>query len=209
MSTRISRLALASLFPILAACEGGLAGLQGFNVTRSAPERIELPDGLVVSGTRGWCVDTATSRTDGDTAVVVLGSCAAIARNAFAPRPEVPGVVTVSVEGEGGAVPPVDVLQSFILSPPGRAALAQDGRTQSVRILDSRRDDDLLLVHVDDQSIRPASGTSSDYWRALFDLDGRFVTVSLTGLSEQPIDEQDGFETLTAQVDWLRRSNRR
>ena len=206
MSTPISRLSVLALALALTGCDGQF---EGFNVTRSAPERIELPDGLVVSGTRGWCVDPSTTRTEGETSVVVLGSCAAIARNAFAPRPAVPGVVTVSVESEAGDVPSAEVLQGFLNSPPGRAALARDGSARSVEILESRRMGDLLLVHVEDRSIRPVTGAAQDYWRALFDLDGRFVTVSLVGMSDRPIEPPDGFETRAAQDNLIRSSNAR
>jgi hypothetical protein len=209
MSTPISRFFLLAAVFGLAACEGSLNGFEGFNVTRSAPERIELPDGLVVSGTRGWCVDTRTSRTDGETSVVVLGSCAAIAQNAFAPRPAVPGVVTVSVDNRAGDPPPADVLQAFLSSDQGRAALARDGSAGSVAILEARRADDLLLLHVEDRSIRPVAGVAQDYWRALFGLDGRFVSVSLVGLDGQPIESFEGFETLTAQVERIRTANTR
>lgn len=209
MSTPISKLSVALAALGLTACEGGLSDFEGFNVTRSAPERIELLDGVVVSGTRGWCVDTQTTRTDGETSVVVFGSCAAIAGNAFAPRPEVPGVLTVSVENEGGEVPPAEILQDFLTSETGRAALARDGSPQSVNILESRRDGDLLLFHVEDRSIRPVSGAAQDYWRALFDLDGRFVSVSLMGASDRPIDAPEGFEIVAATVDQIRSSNAR
>lgn len=194
MSTPISRLCLLAAVFGLAACDGG------FNVTRSAPERIELPDGLVVSGPRGWCVDTRTTRTDGETSVVVLGSCAAIAGNALGPRPEVPGLVTVSIENDAGDVPPADLLQNFVASEAGRAALARDGSAASVVILESRRAGELLLIHVEDRSIHHVPGVAPEYWRALFDLDGRFVTVSLMGLNESPIDEASGFAALEAQV---------
>lgn len=194
MSTPIFKLLLAAGAFALAACD------DGFNVTRSAPERIQLSDGLVVQGTRGWCVDTRTTRTDGATSVVVLGSCAAISGNAFLPRPAVPGVVTVSVENAAGAVPPMDVLKSYVASDVGRATLARDGSAGSVEILESRQTDELLLIHVDDASRREIPGVASDYWRALFGLDGRFVTVSLVGLSTQPIGSRAGFEALREQA---------
>lgn len=209
MSTPISKLFLLAAVFGLAACDGGLSGFEGFNVTRSAPERIELPDGLVVSGTRGWCVDTRTTRTDGETSVVVLGSCAAIAQNAFAPRPEVPGVVTVSVENRGGDLPPAEVLQEFLTSESGKAALARDGSAGSVQILEARRGEDLLLLHLEDRSIRPVPGVSQDYWRAIFGLGGRFVTVSLVELDGRPIEVPEGFQTLTAQVERIRTTNTR
>ena len=58
-----------------------------FNPTRAASSRIELPDGVVVAGANGWCVDPSVSRARGETTVVILGSCAAIGQNALAPQP--------------------------------------------------------------------------------------------------------------------------
>lgn len=197
-----SKAVLVGAFFALSACDGGFE-LGG--VTRKAPERIQLADGMVVAGADGWCVDTSTSRADGDTAVVVLGSCAAIARNALAARPDVPGVVTVSVDS-AGAPPSADALETFFATDAGRAALARDGRAQSVEILETQREDGLLYLRTADQSAAP--GTAPETWRALFDLDGHFVSVSLYGLIGNPIDRDDGMETLTRQVDELRAANK-
>ncbi len=180
-----------------------LAGCAGdFNVTRKAPEQIRLPDGLVVAGARGWCIDRATTRTGGDASVVVLGSCAAIAQDAFLPRPLVPGVVTVSVEDTATGVPPTDTLEAFLVTEPGRAALARDGRATSIDILETRRSGETLYLHAVDRSGWPRS-LAQDYWRALFDIDGRFVTVSLVGLTTKPISRDDGLATLDAQIERL------
>jgi len=180
----------------LAGCAGG------FNITRNAPEQIRLPDGLVVAGARGWCIDQTTTRTGGDASVVVLGSCAAIAQDALLPRPLVPGVVTVSVEDAATGVPPADTLEAFLVTAPGRAALARDGRATSVDILETRRSGETLYLHAVDRSGWPRS-VAQDYWRALFDIDGRFVTVSLVGLSKTPISRDDGLATLDAQIERL------
>ena len=204
MFTRTCKWFCALSALLLAGCDGAF---DGFNVTRTAPERIELPDGLVVSGSHGWCVDTETTQTAAETSVVVLGSCAAIANNARAPRPDVPGVVTVSVDSSGGAVPSVRQLDDFLSSEGGRAALARDGSAESVRILERRREDNMLVVRVVDRSLPAAAGAAADYWRALFGIGGRFVTVSLTGSRERPIDSADGYETLVAQVGEIRASN--
>ena len=194
---------------LLAACLATAACDGGFNVTRNAPERVQLPDGLVVAGPRGWCVDRTTTRATADTAVVVLGSCAAIARNAFAPRPAVPGVVTVSIEGEAGDVPPAVVLEQFFGTDAGRAALARDGRADSVTILETRRSRDTFFIHAEDSGSAQMPGAATDYWRALFDMDGRFVSVSLVGLSNKPIGSADGLATLQAQIDRLKSANPR
>jgi len=208
MSTWTSRVLIAAAALGLAACDGG------FNVTRNAPTEVRLPDGLVVGGAKGWCVDRATTRTAAETAVIVLGSCAAIARNAFAPRPEVPGVVTVSVEtgadagGDSGAgAAPAAALAAFFRTEAGRAALARDGRAASVRILETRQRGNALYLHALDQSAGRVPGAAPDYWRALFDIDGRFVTVSLVGLKGRPIGRDEGLATLEAQVSHLSAAN--
>jgi len=171
------------------------------NPTRAASSRIELPDGMIVAGANGWCIDPDISRAQGDTAVVVLGSCAAIGQNALAPRPDVPGVVTVSVEqGTAGAPSPTE-LEDFFVSDQGRAALARDGQSDSVNILQSRASEDRFVIHTEDRSALP--GASPLTWRALFGLGGRFVSVSLYGSKDQPIEPEDGLATLEAQVDEL------
>lgn len=200
---RTSKALLAGAVLALSACDGGFE-LGG--VTRKAPERIRLADGMVVAGADGWCIDTSTSRARADTAVVVLGSCAAIAGNALAPRPDVPGVVTVSVDSDGVG-PGAEELEGFFNTEAGRAALARDGRAESVEILETRREADLLYLRSADQSAAP--GTARETWRALFDLDGNFVSVSLFGLVGDPINRDEGLETVSRQVSELRAANHR
>ncbi len=189
--------ALACL--ILAACAGGLGQ------SRNAPSEITLPDGTIVAGASGWCIDEATSRASRNTSVVVLGSCAAIAGEAKAPRPNVPGVVTVSVEAEPGAMPDGEALQKFFVSDAGRAALARNGEADSVSILETRLEDDLLYLHAADSSVAP--GASNEIWRALFGLSGRFIVVSFFSRPEDSIESEDGLNTLADQVAQLREAN--
>ncbi len=184
---------------VLAACAGGLGQ------SRNAPSQIELPDGTIVAGANGWCIDEATSRARGGTNVVVLGSCAAIAGEAAAPRPSVPGVVTVSVEAEPGNMPDGETLQKFFVSENGRAALARDGKPESVAILETRLEDDLLYLHAADASAAP--GASNEIWRALFGLSGRFIVVSFYSRAEDAIEAEDGLNMLAAQVARLRAAN--
>ena len=197
MSTRTSSLGLVLLLALTACDTSG-------SVSR-APTRIELPDGTVVAGADGWCVDTGSSTASAATSVVVLGSCAAIAGDAEASRPDVPGVVTVSVAADAGDTPTPEELETYFVTEQGRAALAQDGRPGSVRIVETRRTRDLFFLHAHDRSALP--GSSDDVWRALFDLDGRIVSISLLGLEGRPIARVEGLATLEAQVDELRAAN--
>ena len=177
------------------------------NTTRAAPSRIELPDGTVVAGANGWCVDPSVSRAKASTAVIILGSCAAIGGDAAAPQPDVPGVFTVSVEREAAGTPSPEALEQFFVSETGRAALARDGKSESVEILETRQDNGRFFMHMNDESVLP--GASPSTWRALFDLEGRFVSVTLYGLRDKPIKPDDGLATLEAQVDRLVAANAR
>ncbi len=199
MSTWIFKALAPAAILLLAACEGGTG------VSRNAPSQISLPDGTVVAGADGWCVDEATTRTGRDTAVVVLGSCAALARNALAPQPDLPGVVTVSIDGTRGAAPSPEEFAAYFVSEPGRAALARDGRADSVEIIDVTSETDVLYLGASDRSV--SSSASPITWRALFEMGGRIVSVSLYGPPNDPIERSEGLRTLEAQIDRLMIAN--
>ena len=200
MSTWTSKVSLLVAGLVLAACGPGL------NVTRNAPAQIQLPDGLIVAGARGWCIDQTTSEARAGGAVIVMGSCAAIADNILLPSPRFDGVVTISVEDTSGATPSVDDVAAFIATDEGRAVLARDGRAESVDLLEVATADDALFLHALDTSGGPLN-TGKDYWRVLFDIDGRFVTVSLTAFAPDEISRAQSIATLNAQIDRLKEAN--
>ena len=113
--------------------------------------------------------------------------------------------MTVSVEGPGLQAPPADALEAFFETESGLAVLARDGSAESVRLLESRRDGELLYLHAEDDSVLP--GTESAYWRAIFGLNGRLVSVTLLGVAGRPIASEDGFRTLQTQINELIAAN--
>ena len=120
-------------------------------------------------------------------------------------QPDVPGVVTVSVENGAAGAPTPEELEAFFVSDIGRASLARDGQHESVNILETYTSADRFLLHMEDLSALP--GAAPEAWRALFDLQGRFVAVSLYGLSDAPISAEAGLAALEAQVDELIAAN--
>lgn len=192
-------LLLGTVCCALGACDGLDLG-----VSRAAPERVQLADGLIIAGAEGWCVDSASSQTGDARAVVVLGSCAAIAGADYA-TPDIDGVVTVSVDAAGAASPSLDALESFFSTEAGRAALARNGQANSVDILNMDVRDNMLVLHAADESTGP--GMAPEVWRALFDLDGRFVSVSVFVVADQQIAPELGRATLADQVEELRSKN--
>lgn len=210
---RTSKLALAALLALsVGACDSvdvpGLDRLDRIGISRKAPDEIALPDGMIVAGTKGWCIDRRSSRLDDETSVVVLGSCAALDSDAGSARPSVQGVVTVSVQAANGNVPSLQALETFFQTDAGRGILSRSGQTADVRVLETRLEDDTLILHVEDGG-GAVPGASSDYWRALMGVEGRFVTVSLVGFGESPIDPDAGRAMVTAQVEELFQANQR
>lgn len=200
MSTWTSKVALLVAGLALTACGAGLS------VTRSAPMQVQLADGLIVAGARGWCVDRKTTKANASGAVVVLASCAAIADNALLPRPKFDGVVTISVEGSTETIPTVQEVAAFLTTDQGRAVLARDRRAQSVDLLEVATSNDALFLHALDTSGGPLN-TGKDYWRAIFDIEGRFVSVSLTSVEPDQVSRATSLATLNAQIARLKSAN--
>lgn len=182
-----------------------ITGCAEMEVGRRAPEAIALPDGIIVAGARGWCVDRRSTSVRRETSVVVLGSCASLGGDVAAP---LDGIVTVTVGSEGGAPPGAVALESFFATEGGRAALALDGRAESVKVIESRREGDRLYLNSADESTTRPEALSKESWRALFGLEGRFVSVSFVSPSNRPAPREAGLRTVAAQVDALFAANR-
>ncbi|MEM6387825.1 MAG: hypothetical protein AAF718_16485 [Pseudomonadota bacterium] len=193
------------LLPLAAALSLTGCGVNLFQPRAEVLSKMALPDGMVISAPSGWCIDQSTTSAGAATSVVVLGSCAALSGDAEQLQPDVPGVVTISIEAQAGALLDSETLQTFFLSDAGRATLARNGDPESVSILDTRQEDGLLYLHASDDSLGPDA--SKEIWRALFGLSGRFVAVSFYSRSEDEIAPEDGLSTLTAQVEELRAAN--
>lgn len=174
-----------------------------------APTRLAVTGGAVtIAGPDGYCIDRRSSHTGKDEGFVLMASCAAVSRNAQAPRPAVPALLTATIvppEGAGGPVTgQMSGLKRYFGSATGRAALARDDRSDSVEIIDMATRDDTFVVHLRDKSTGLADGLSAEYWRAIFDLNGQIVTASVTGFKSRRLSDDAGYETLRAFVARIR-----
>lgn len=166
-----------------------------------APLSVAVADGsVVVGGPRGFCIDPEGSRTGGPGAFVLLGSCASIAGLPFLPHPPVTAVLTatVSVGSEGGTIAGSEAeLAAYFRSPEGRAALSRTNDADRVAVISAGVVDEVFVLHA--RAVPPKPGTPRsgpaeppDTWRALIDLNGRIVTLSVLALPDKPIAEADG-----------------
>jgi len=99
---------------------------------------------------------------------------------------------------------PLDSLDGFFRSEPGRAALARDGRAASVQVLDTRLAEDVFYIRLRDTGAAAMPGMAADYWRGLFDLNGHLVTVAATAFADRPLTAEEGFAKIAAFVARIR-----
>ena len=185
------------------------AGPGAFTYPRNAPQRLSVAGGaVVVAGPEGYCVDRPASRSAEASAFVLVASCAALTRQPNAPRPLAPALLTASVTG---AVPAgTDLagqaarMKAFFASAEGRAALARDGRAESIEIIQMYARDGAFLIHARDRSAGAAPALGPEYWRAIFEVNGRMVTASVAPFADRPISDDAGQVTLTLFVARIR-----
>lgn len=204
MSTWISRAAAVSILVALPGC------LVSPEVTRRAPQKITVADrSVIVAGPPGYCIDTAATRDSTTGAFVLLGSCASIAGNPNARTPTAPALLTASISPVSPALATASSIQleSFFRSASGRAALARDGRAGSVRILKIQQQGGALYIKARDISAKSDGGLVREYWRGIFDLGDRLVTVSVIGFADRPLSDLASLATLDAFAARIRAEN--
>ena len=94
-------------------------------------------------------------------------------------------------------------LGRFFNTPEGRAILSRSGNANAVDILDTDVSQNALILHFTDESVAQL-GLSPEHWRALFRLDGRLVTVAVSGFDDLPMTSSEGLATLRSMTDQIR-----
>lgn len=199
----MARWAGAALILGLGACS---ADGPSFNLSvgRSATEIVAVAGGaVVVGGPPGYCIDRRGSALSGQPAFVLLASCASLTRRIEDGAPEAPGLLTASVDTTSGEVPDLQELRSFLRSAPGRATLARDGQAASVTVRESAVRGGALIFELRDTSAPTTEGLAEIYWRGLFALEGRLITVTVNAFDARPLGSDAGrrkLEQLIARI---------
>lgn len=192
--------ALLAALLMLGGCDPSMLGM--------APASMSVADGsVVVAGPPGFCVDQGASHTGAAGAFVLFGSCASISGNLEAGRPPIRAVLTaaVSAGAQGGSVAGSEAeLTGFFRSVAGRQALSRSGDAATVKILSIAHVDGVMVIHARDSSPFPGQAVTPDYWRALFDLNGHIVTLSVIGVPQAPFTDASGLATLEQFVGYVR-----
>lgn len=185
-----------------------LAGCQGIALGSRPTESVSLADGAItISGPQGYCIDRRLSRLRGES-FVVLGSCAALSRGAEGPA-GIPGVLTATVSANATpALPSSEVLENFLRSPAGLAAVSRSSQAGTVEIQEAETSDGILFLTIHDSApAREGAAVDPVYWRAIFELNGRLVTATVMSFTDRPLGPDAGRGLLSRFVAELKTTN--
>ncbi len=197
---------------VLTACSGTQGvGRLGFTLPQPAPKQMRVANkDVLIAGPKGFCVDPTETRDEGGSAFVLLGSCAAIANVRSKPRPKVPAILTATVSKKSTNPPIADSMQTlavFFASDAGRTALSRDGKADTIEVIETLDKNGVFYIHARDSSSDTLVGAGDEYWRALFDVNGRIISASVFGLKERPIPPKAGFDVLQGFTSRIRAEN--
>jgi hypothetical protein len=199
-------LGLLAALPLLAGCVTGLGGGTG-----GAPaQAVVTSDAVVIAGPPGFCVDEGATRSEGDTAFVLLGNCAAISGSARADQPEMSVVLTAAVSDAsdaGSIAESMADLDPYFRSDEGRALLSRTQDPETVTVLETDAVGDMFILHASDTSEGAVEGVVPDYWRAYFDLGPRIATLSVLALEGEGVSREDSLAGLMEFVGTVQAAN--
>jgi hypothetical protein len=158
-----------------------------------APRSLQvMTKGFVVAGPRGFCVDTLNSRSTEDSAFALMGSCSAISGNPADDKPKAPAILSASIVPADGPLDEaaLDRLAAFLSSEDGMAALSRAEDDTDVAVIDLDRAPGMVLIHARDRM--DAEDLQGDYWRAVFEVAGHIVSVTVSGFAATPFDNDAG-----------------
>jgi hypothetical protein len=96
----------------------------------------------------------------------------------------------------------------FFRSPAGRAALSRSGQAGDVNVRQIETAKDVMVLRLSDTSANSGASVESDYWRAVFSVRGRIVSLSVLAMKAQPLAAARQRRVLDAFVAQVRRENR-
>ena len=175
----------------LALCQPAPAVAEGQTLPKSVVLR---GDGITVKGPSGYCPDPATVSQSGGVAAVVLGRCDDQSK-------ATPAVIFVTFGRAGSAAAMAAGgadLAAFFTSEAGRKSLSRRGQASDVSVTAARSVREVFLFRVSDEG-------EGLYWRGMFAIKGRTVSVKVVG---PELGEDESRKLVEGTAKALRRANR-
>lgn len=174
---------------------------------------------VAIQAAEGFCLARDSLEMSDRSAFALIGDCAletpakGTAGGRLQLAPGVPGIVTVSVSGDGGFVKDgkpdgtLQELDGFLRTAAGREMLGRGGDASTVTIRKSKTIGKALYVLIEDTGVPLVPVLAPEFWRAFVDLNGRFSVITISGFRDRPLGEDRMLDLLVKQVDTLRLAN--
>lgn len=158
-----------------------------------------------VHAPEGYCIDRRLSDTD--SGFVVMAGCALVSTARI--MPQIDGLITVQVGAPGTATVTGNEaeISALLSSDEGRSVLSSQGDAASVSMTQVQVSRHVVEVLFQEPGAGPIAGLEPEQWRALFDLDGRLVTVGVRSYSRAPLSKAAGGRLLRMTVAALKAAN--
>lgn len=202
--------------PLLALAGFALAACDPAAMGGNAPSRatVTVAGGpVVVAGPAGFCIDREVLNVTEAGAFALLGDCGELGGGGALARSPQGAALTASISAGGLAGEGDDPagslaeLAAFVQTAEGRALLGRSGRADSVRILATRPQGDVLFVLVEDRGPQVIGGVSPRFWRAFLEVRERMAVLSVLGFETGGLDEQASLNLLASFVASMQAAN--
>lgn len=126
-----------------------------------------------------------------------------------------PGILTASVSfaplfrDETDRTEELDRLEEFLASDRGRPLLARSSAPGALGILETYREDDMLILLVEDEGTPVIPIAAPRFWRGFLELNGRMVSISASPLAGQSTEDRAMLSVLRDFAARLRAANSR
>jgi hypothetical protein len=192
---------------LLAGCTTAPGAMQVRTIERSKVLVLAAGASVTVTPPDGFCVLRDTVKTSDQGVIALIGACA----NAKDPEAD---LLTASVSN-GPLFRPdapheaeLDRLEEFLGSKRGLALVGRGGTAKNLKILETHREDDALILLVEDDGEQVIPGSAPRFWRAFLEVNGRMVSLSVSSFAEGTGDERVLYAVMRRFIAGLRQANR-
>lgn len=183
-----------------------------------APEKVQVtPAKVLIAGPKGYCIDRRGSSDRPDGAFVLLGHCDSLAGRpapgkSTAARPADRAVLTVTAQPMALGAPPLEAsfaaMGAYFQTEAGRAALSRAGKAGSVTVHSASSVGDVFYIQISDQSAARDLPVEPRYWRAILEVKGTMLTLTVQALAGARIADADQRALLEDFVRRIKQENR-
>jgi hypothetical protein len=195
MSTWINKAILAMV--LLSGCVapgGGAALLTGAQTAE--PRRTIVLDGMKIAGPQGFCPVQTSRQRVGQAEFVALAPCSGTQ-----------GAILAATIGAPGSAAGVQlsaaVLEPYFGTPEGQRALRGEGNDDMISVHEVRDLGGAVVLRL----TREGTARVGDSWRALLQIDGRLITLSVRPRQGGSLPPQDGRRLIERFVAAMRGAN--